>query len=207
MEGDARSGRVATSGTPLAYEATPCESTSTLSIRDHAAHSEWRQPQPAGLYVDALRTGGLHLAVSLDYARRVQVMDAARREVEYELNFPDTQRPDDYDVAPDGSRAVLTDRTPNRCDGHVTRYTAAGQPSPPMTRACELVAALPDGTVLVTGRNGNRATARAAARAALNSSQPRPIVRLGKRQLNGADAVHITRPSSTLSLPRCIRGW
>jgi hypothetical protein len=53
-----------------------------------------------------------------------------------------------------------------------------------ITRACELIAALPSGTVLVTGRNRTRGIAFTRS----GSSRPRLLVRLGRRPLTGADA-------------------
>jgi hypothetical protein len=138
----------------------------------------------------------------------------------YELRVPDPPRLDDFELSVDGSLAVLTDRTTNRCDGHVTRYAPDGQPSAQLAGACELVAALPDGTVLATGRHGNRTIVQAG----LGSARPRPIVRLGRRPLTGADAdgnrlvwpvrrcsggdaIHVDRLSTTVSLrpDRCRR--
>jgi hypothetical protein len=182
VEGGPRERAFALSGSRLSYEATPCRETSTLAVRELDSGTEWRTEQAAGLTIERLSAAGDYVAVALAdrggatpyTATHVVVLDAARQEVRYELDFPGRPRLDGIDVASDGSLAVLTDRTWLHCDGRVVRYAPDGSAGTHAGGACELVAALPRTTLLVKGRGRGEASSLWRSRPATCGPSSRP---------------------------------
>jgi hypothetical protein len=177
-------------GSLVAYDATPCETSATFTVRDLDSGDAWQLAQP-GRSFQALKADGGYAAA---YAHAddeatpftevsFTVFDLEQHAVAYELGFPDGRDIHGFDVAGDGSLAVLTDRTYGRCNGAVTRYSSSGEATSTFT-ACELLEALPDSTIVLTGRGPIRRVVEVG----LDPNEVRTLVELGTIPLNGADA-------------------
>jgi hypothetical protein len=177
-------------GSLVAYDATPCEASATFTVRNLDSGDAWQLAQP-GRYFHALRGEGGYAAA---YARaddeatpftevRFTVFDLEQHAVAYDLAFPDGRDFHGFDVAGDGSLAILTNRTYGRCDGTVTRYSPRGEATSTFT-ACELLEALPDSTIVLAGRGPTRQVVQVG----LDPGDVRTLVELGTIPLDGADA-------------------